>query len=438
MDITAVILAAGAGKRMKSSLPKVLHKIANASFLEIILNTLKELEVKDIRIVASEELKKHKDFENLSHNYKFTVHTQKKRLGTADALKCAVGAKEKKPILVLNGDTPFIEEETIVKLANTDSDVVCIGFKARAPKGYGRLITFGDDLIEIVEEKDLTSDQADITLCNSGIYLIQPEHARNLLEKVGSNNNAGEFYLTDIIKLAHTEGLKVSFVRTKEREVLGINDQRQKAYAETIMQSKLRKKALDAGVTIISPNTVFLSYDTKFGMDVYIHPFVVIGQGVEVGDNTEILSFSHIDSAIIGKNCKIGPYARIRPNTVISEDCRIGNFVEIKATKVGPGTKASHLSYIGDANIGENVNIGAGTIFCNFDGYSKHISNIGNDTFIGSNVALVAPISIGSGAIIGAGSVITEDVEDNSLAISRARQSNYHQKADIIRKNKGS
>ncbi len=438
MDITAVILAAGAGKRMKSSLPKVLHKIANVSFLEIILNTLNELEVRDIRIVASTELKQHKDFEALASRFSFKVYTQKKRLGTADALKCALHAKEAKPVLVLNGDTPLIEVSSIRKLVENDSDLTCIGFKARAPKGYGRLVTFGEDLVEIVEENDLVGDQGDITLCNSGIYMINPEHISNLLEKIKPDNSANEFYLPDIVKIAHYSGLRVSFIRARESEVAGINNQRQKAYAEIILQNKLRKKALDAGTTIISPNTVFFSFDTKFGTDVCIHPFVVIGPNVEIGDGTEILSFSHIDGAAIGKDCKIGPYARIRPNTIISENCKIGNFVEIKSTTVGGGTKASHLSYIGDAHIGENVNIGAGTIFCNFDGFSKHQSNIGADTFIGSNVALVAPINIGSGAIIGAGSVVTEDVKDNSLAISRARQSNYPQKAEIIRKNQGS
>ncbi len=441
MEITAVILAAGEGKRMKSSLPKVLHKIANSSFLEILLNTLSELRVKDIRVVASEELQKHTDFQILLERFKFKVCTQQKRLGTADALKCAVGPNEKQSILVLNGDTPLIEAKTIREVAHlvddSDSDVVCIGFKSRNPKGYGRLVTFGEDLIEIIEEKDLKGDQADIKLCNSGIYMLSPKHVSHLLDKIGSENQAKEFYLTDIIKIAHDASLKVSFLLAKEREAFGINDTRQKAYAETIMQGRLRKRAMEAGVTLISPNTVFLSYDTKFGMDVSIAPFVVIGANVAIGDNTEILSFSHIDGATIGSNCKIGPYARIRPNTAISENCRIGNFVEIKATSVGAGTKASHLSYIGDASIGENVNIGAGAIFCNFDGISKHQSTIGSGTFVGSNVALVAPINIGNGAIIGAGSVITEDVEDNSLAIARARQSNFHQKAEIIRKNKG-
>jgi bifunctional UDP-N-acetylglucosamine pyrophosphorylase/glucosamine-1-phosphate N-acetyltransferase len=441
VDITAIILAAGEGKRMKSSFPKVLHKVANASFLEILLNTLSELRVKDIRIVASEDLQAHPNFQDLKDKFKFKVRIQKERLGTADALKYGIEPNEKNPILVLNGDTPLIEAETIRKVAHivddTDSDILCIGFKAKNPKGYGRLITFGEDLIEIIEEKDLKGNQVDIDLCNSGIYMLSPKHVSELLNKIGSENQAKEFYLTDIIKIAHDSGLKVSFLLTKENEAFGINDMKQKAYAEKIMQKKLRCKALEAGVTFASPDTTFLSYDTKFGTDVLIAQFVVIGPGVKIGDGVQIMSFSHIEGATIGENCKIGPYARIRPDTTIEKDCRVGNFVEVKATHIKSGSKASHLSYIGDASIGKNVNIGAGTIFCNFDGFSKHQSTIGDSTFIGSNVALVAPINVGNGAIIGAGSVVTEDVEDNSLAIARARQSNFRQKAGMIRKNKG-
>jgi bifunctional UDP-N-acetylglucosamine pyrophosphorylase/glucosamine-1-phosphate N-acetyltransferase len=440
MNITAIILAAGAGKRMMSSCPKVLHKIANASFLEIILNTLTKLKIKDIRIVVSDELEGHADFQKLKAKFHFTSHKQKKRLGTADALKCAINGKETDPIVVLNGDAPLIKASTIKSLyANiiaNSVDVTCVGFKTKNPKGYGRMITFGNDLIEILEQKDLNADQESIAMCNSGIYMINPLHIKTLLNKVSSDNKANEFYLTDIVKIAHAEGLKVSFIQAKESEVIGINNQKQKASAELIMQNRLRRKALLKGVTMVSPETAFLSYDTEIGTDVFLHPFVVIGPNVKIGSGTEIFSFSNIDGAIIGENCKVGPHARIRPHTTIESGCKIGNFVEIKASRLGHGTKVSHLAYIGDADMGEKVNIGAGAIFCNYDGYVKHTVNIGKETFIGANVSLVAPISIGSGAIIGAGSVITEDVGDNSLAISRARQTNYHQKAEVIRKKK--
>ncbi|MDF3048001.1 MAG: UDP-N-acetylglucosamine diphosphorylase/glucosamine-phosphate N-acetyltransferase [Candidatus Midichloriaceae bacterium] len=440
MNITAIILAAGAGKRMKSSCPKVLHKIANASFLEIILNTLTKLKVKDIRIVVSDELENHADVQKLKTKFHFSCHKQKKRLGTADALKCAINGEESNSIVVLNGDAPLIKGATIKSLyesnINNSVDVTCVGFKTKNPKGYGRMITFGTDLIEILEQKDLNPDQESINICNAGIYMINPAYIQNLLNKVSSDNKANEFYLTDIIKIAHAEGLKVSFVQAREREVIGINNQKQKASAELIMQNRLRKRALLKGVTMISPETVFLSYDTEIGSDVFLHPFVVIGPNVKIGAGTEIFSFSNIDGAAIGENCKVGPHVRIRPYTTIENGCKVGNFVEVKASKLGSGTKVSHLAYIGDADMGEKVNIGAGAIFCNYDGYVKHSVSIGSETFIGANVSLVAPISIGSRAIIGAGSVITEDVGDNSLAISRARQTNYHQKAEVIRKKK--
>lgn len=437
MDITAVILAAGYGKRMKSNLPKVLHKVANCSFLEVILATLTELGVKEIRVVASEELKDHKEYKTLQERFKFSTRIQKERLGTAHALDCGISEKETNPILVLSGDAPLITPITIREMVHNfednSLDIMCLAFKPKNPYGYGRLVTYEEDIMEIVEEKDLRPDQKDLKLCNSGIYVIHQDKAKELLKRVKNINQSKEYYLPDIVKLSHEDGGKVSYIVTNEREVIGVNDNLQKAVVEKVMQTRLRKKALDAGVTLIAPETVFLSFDTTFGSDVIVHPFVVFAKGVTVADNTEILSFSHIDSASIGSNCKVGPYTRIRPGTVIKDDCRLGNFVEIKATTMDEGSKASHLSYIGDAEIGKSVNIGAGTIFCNFDGYSKHQTTIGDNTFVGSNSALLAPLNIGSDAIIGAGSVITEDVEDNALAIARSRQTNFKQKADLIR-----
>ncbi len=441
MDITAVILAAGYGKRMKSNLPKVLHKIANCSFLEIILSTLTELGVSDIRIVASNELQANKEYKTLQERFKFSTHIQKERLGTANALDTAVSKDEKNPILVLSGDSPLITTTTIREMVHdfedNNLDILCLAFKPKNPRGYGRLVTFERDILEIVEEKDLRPDQRDIKLSNSGVYVISPSKAKYLLSKVTNNNQAKEYYLPDIVKISLNEGGRVSYITTSEKEVLGVNDNGQKAQAERVMQTRLRNKALEAGVTFIAPETVFLSFDTEFGADVVVHPFVIFSKGVKIADNSEILSFSHIDSASIGSNCKVGPYTRIRTGTVVGNDCRLGNFVEIKATKMDDCSKASYLSYRGDAKIGKSVNIGAGTVLCNFDGYSKHQTVIGDNTLIGSNSALIAPISIGSDAIVGAGSVITEDVEDKALAIARARQTNFHQKAELIKKKKG-
>ena len=435
VDITVIILAAGQGRRMKSSIPKVLHKVANASFLELILITIKKLNIKDVRVVASKALQAHASFKQLAKKYGFTTLIQKEARGTADAVGCAVKTNDAKPILILNGDCPLIRVKTIQRIYNTyinnELDLLCTAFNTKNPTGYGRLVTFGNDLIEIVEEKDLQDEQSKITLCNGGTYLISAHHAINLVGKITNNNVAKEFYLTDIVKHAHSEGLKISFINTKALEILGINNPLQKAKVEHLIQQRLKNKAFKNGVTFISPETVYLSYDTEFGVDVILHPFIVIGPNVAIMSNTEVFSFSDIADSTIGKNCKIGPHARLRGNNVIGDDVKIGNFVEVKASKIANNTKASHLTYIGDALIGKEVNIGAGTIFCNFDGYNKHQSTIGDNVFVGSNVALIAPVTVGRNAKIGAGSVITEDVEENQLAIVRVRQSNFKQKSGL-------
>ncbi len=437
MQPTVVILAAGQGKRMNSNIPKVMHKIAGMPMLEVLLDTLANIKAKEIRVVSSDDLLGYAPFMELKEKYKFETNIQKDRHGTADALKIAMKAKAKTPVLVMCGDAPLIKQETIEKMIKhyneSDAKLLCLGFKAKDPHGYGRLISFEKDLLEIVEEKDATLEQRSISICNSGVFIIDNSIIDEVLSKITNSNSAGEYYLTDSVKIANKLGYQCTYFIASEKEVMGINDRSQLSKAEKFIQNRLRVKHMKAGVTMIDPNTVFLSIDTKIGRDVIIHPNVFIGIGVEIDNGAEILSFSHVDGSYIGENCKVGPFARIRPKTQLEKGSRIGNFVETKAIKIGKNTKASHLSYLGDGQIGENSNIGAGTIFCNYDGYSKHTTSIGSETFIGSNTALVAPVKVGDRAIIGAGSVITEDVDSDALSIARARQVNFSQKAELIR-----
>lgn len=439
-NLSAIILAAGKSKRMKSSTPKALHKLAGFSFLEILLMKLQNLEISEVMIVSSNELEAHEDFKKLQNKYKFNSIIQKEQNGTGGAVKVALKHKFKNPFFVLNVDAPLIKEESLASSIETfkekELDILTLGFKTKRPTGYGRLVTYDDDLVDIIEEKDATDEQRKIQNCNSGIYLINNKVALDVVNKIDNKNKQNEYYLTDIVKIGNSQGLKVSFKLIAKSEVLNANDVKQKAELETILQKQLRSKFQERGITLIQPETIFFSYDTEIGDESIIHPFCVFGTEVKIGNKAEILPFSHIAGASIANNVSVGPFSRIRPNTIIGDNSKIGNFVEIKSTKVANNVKASHLSYIGDASIEEGVNIGAGTIFCNYDGYSKHKSKIGKNTFIGSNTALVAPINIGNNAIIGAGSVITEDVEDNALSIARARQVNFKQKADLIRNKK--
>jgi bifunctional UDP-N-acetylglucosamine pyrophosphorylase/glucosamine-1-phosphate N-acetyltransferase len=373
-------------------------------------------------------------------SYEFECYEQKEQLGTAHALGAALHKKPSGPVLVLNGDVPFVSLDTINKMIEiftaTHSVLLTLGFKAKNPYGYGRMVTYAEDLIDIVEEASATLEQKLIDLCNAGIYLFDHKYVNELLKRIDNNNSKGEYYLTDVVKISNQLGYKCTYHVGSEDELIGVNDKLQLAYAEEVLQNKLREAALKLGVTMIDPKSVFLSVDTVFGRDVVLHPNVIIGGGVEMGDNVEILPFSCIEGTKIGDNSTVGPFARVRSGTELKGGNRIGNFVEVKAAKLGKGVKACHLSYIGDANVGQNTNIGAGTIFCNYDGFAKHVANVGSDVFIGSNSALVAPVNIGSSAIIGAGSTITEDVEEDALSIARARQVNYHQKAELIRSKK--
>jgi bifunctional UDP-N-acetylglucosamine pyrophosphorylase/glucosamine-1-phosphate N-acetyltransferase len=305
------------------------------------------------------------------------------------------------------------------------ADLSILGFNTSDPLNYGRLIIGADNEVsEVVEEKDCSPSQKEIKICNAGIYCGSSKLIFSLLSKLTNQNASNEFYLTDIVKLSRLEGLKTCFVKSTSFETRGINSRRDLANAEMYFQEKLREKALNNGVTLIDPSTIYLSHDTVIGQDTVIQPNVIIGPSVEIGENVDILSFSHLEGCTLAQGSKVGPFARIRPGTIIEENVKIGNFVEIKKSVFKKGAKANHLSYIGDALVGAQSNIGAGTVFCNYDGVSKHSTEIGENAFIGSNSSLVAPLKIGSNTLVGSGSVITKDVPNNALAISRPAQKN--------------
>ncbi|MGH6679180.1 MAG: bifunctional UDP-N-acetylglucosamine diphosphorylase/glucosamine-1-phosphate N-acetyltransferase GlmU, partial [Bradyrhizobium sp.] len=330
-------------------------------------------------------------------------------------------------LLVAFGDTPLISAATFERLRTPLKDgaaLAVLGFRAADPTGYGRLLMAGDRLVAIREHADASAEERRIELCNAGIMAFSGCTALEILDKIGNANSKGEYYLVDAVAIVREMGLEAVVIETGEDEVRGINTKAQLAEAEAVMQARLRKAALDAGVTMIAPDTVYLSADTSFGKDVTIEPFVVIGPGVSIADGAVIHAFSHLVQASIGKGASVGPYARLRPGTSLGEGVRIGNFVETKAATLQAGVKVNHLSYIGDAEIGAHSNIGAGTITCNYDGFFKHKTLIGTQAFIGSNSSLVAPVKIGDGAYVGSGSVITKDVPGDAMAVERSQQSN--------------
>jgi len=428
--LSIIVLAAGKGTRMKSDLPKVMHKVAGREMLNMVIDEASRLHPQDISIVISEEFSEFSQKiigEHLSDKISFAL--QKERQGTAHAV--AIGLKNLKKsadkILILYGDTPLIEEKTLrAMLKKIDEAALCVlGFECESHNAYGRLVVdVNGNLEKIIEFKDASAKEKQISLCNSGVVAVQGAWLEKLLAKVKNENAAGEFYLTDIVGIACEMGLKCGFIQTEETEVLGVNSRFELANIENIKQNNLRKKHMDAGVTLLDPQSVYFSFDTKISHDVLINPHVVFGRNVVIEKNVEIKSFSHIDGAEIASGAVVGPFARIRPETKIGENARIGNFVEIKKSSIKKGAKINHLSYIGDSEIGREANIGAGVITCNYDGYSKFKTQIGDGVFVGSNSALIAPVIIGDGAVIGAGSVITQDVLAEDLAVSRACQSN--------------
>jgi bifunctional UDP-N-acetylglucosamine pyrophosphorylase / glucosamine-1-phosphate N-acetyltransferase len=423
-----VVLAAGEGTRMRSHLPKVLHPVAGQSLLAHVLQAspsgagarLAVVIGPDHQAVADEIKRIRPDAE---------IFVQRERLGTAHAVLAARAAIARgvDDLLVAFGDTPLISAETFARLRaplKNGADLAVLGFRAADPTGYGRLLMQGERLVAIREQADASEAERKITLCNAGVMAFDGHQALQVLEKIGNANSKREYYLVDAVEIIGHMGLEAVVIETSEDEVRGINTKAQLAEAESVMQARLRKAAMDAGVTLIAPETVFLAADTTFGTDVTIEPFVFIGPGVSIGDGAVIHSFSHIVQSSIGKKASVGPYARMRPGSSLGEGAKIGNFVEIKASTLEAGVKANHLAYIGDAEVGANSNIGAGTITCNYDGFSKHKTTIGKEAFVGTNSSLVAPVRIGDRAYIGSGSVITKDVPDDAMAIERSPQTN--------------
>jgi bifunctional UDP-N-acetylglucosamine pyrophosphorylase / glucosamine-1-phosphate N-acetyltransferase len=422
-----VILAAGRGTRMNSALPKVLHQVAGRSMLGHVLALAKSVEGADIAVVVGPGMDEvGAEVKRLAPGAQ--VFLQESQLGTAHAVLSARPALQRHTgdVIVLYADTPLIHVSTLSRLhaaLNEGSGVAVLGFEARDPTGYGRLITVGETtLLAIREHKDSSPEERKITLCNSGVLAFRLPDLLGVLGRIGNANAKGEYYLTDSVEIARADGAHAAVVRCSESEVLGVNSRAQLAAAERIWQDRARVAAMDNGATLISPETVFFSYDTVIGRDVIVEPHVVFGPGVTIADGAEIKAFCHFEGAAIGANARIGPFARLRPGANLAARVHIGNFVEVKNSTLGVGAKANHLSYLGDGLVGAGANVGAGTIFCNYDGFFKHKTEVGEGAFIGSNTSLVAPVKIGDGAYIGSGSVITKDVAPGALALERGAQ----------------
>ena len=422
----AIVLAAGEGTRMRSRTPKVLHTIGNRTLLEHVLSTAMAAGSAEIAVVLGPD---HDAVAKEARRVapQVAIFKQTERLGTAHAVLSAREALAAKPadVLVMFGDTPLIQVDTLARLRGALADgaaVAVLGFTPADPTGYGRLITDATGLAAIREHKDASEAEHAIGFCNGGLMALAGEHALAILARIGNSNANREYYLTDAVAIARDMGLNAVAIETSEDDVRGINTKAQLAEAEAVLQQRLRAAAMEAGVTMVAPETVFLSSDTKFGKDVTIEPNVVFGPGVTVEDGAVIRAFSHVEGAHVGKGARVGPFARLRPGAQLGTDVHIGNFVEIKAATIEDGAKANHLAYIGDARVGAGANIGAGTITCNYDGYGKHKTDIGAGAFIGTNSSLVAPVKIGDGAYIGSGSVITKDVPAEALALGRGQQ----------------
>jgi bifunctional UDP-N-acetylglucosamine pyrophosphorylase/glucosamine-1-phosphate N-acetyltransferase len=425
MTISLIILAAGQGTRMNSDLPKVLHKLAGAPLLVHAMAAGQSLSPDRTVIVAghgAEAVGK----AALGFDDTATVVVQEDQLGTAHAVAQAAPALAGATgdAIVLYGDTPFIRPETLAAMRELRARhaIVVLGFEARDPGRYGRLIAQGEALDRIVEFKDAAPEERAITLCNSGVICADIELLLDLVAGVGNGNAAGEYYLTDIVELARARGLSAGVVICPEAETLGVNTRAQLAEAEATFQARARTEAMENGVTLTAPETTFFAFDTVVGRDATIAPNVVFGPGVTIESGAEIRAFCHLEGCHISRGATVGPFARLRPGAELAEDVHVGNFVELKNAVLDQGVKVGHLTYLGDAHIGEHTNIGAGTITCNYDGVFKHRTEIGRNTFIASNTMLVAPVKVGDGAMTASGSVITADLPAEALGIGRARQ----------------
>ena len=425
-SLTAIVLAAGKGTRMRSDLPKVLHKVAGRTMLGHVLAAVREAGATRVGVVA-EPGRADVAAEIERQAPGAGVFAQAERLGTAHAVLAARAllAEAADDVIVAFGDTPLVTAETFTRLRAplaAGAAVAVLAFETETPTGYGRVLTEGERVVAIREEKDASPAERQVRLCNAGLMALGGAHALRLLERIGNDNAAGEYYLPDAVALAVADGLTVAVVPVDEPEAQGVNDRVQLAAAEAVVQARLRRAALLGGATLAAPETVFFSHDTVLGRDVTVEPNVVFGPGVTVADGCTVRAFAHLTDVRLEAGVKIGPFVRMRGGAVLEQGAEIGNFVELKNTRMGPGAKAAHLTYLGDAEVGAKANVGAGTITCNYDGVFKHRTSIGAGAFIGSNSALVAPVAIGAGALVAAGSVITQDVPEGALAVARGRQ----------------
>jgi bifunctional UDP-N-acetylglucosamine pyrophosphorylase/glucosamine-1-phosphate N-acetyltransferase len=435
MTATAIILAAGLGTRMKSAVPKTLHPIAGRPMLQHLLDSCRQVFDRIVVVIGpgmdqlAEACAPHE------------VVVQHDRLGTAHAALQAEAlfgpGGEGHEVAVLYADNPLISARTLGRLlarrGEGDVGLALLAMRPADPARYGRVLTEAGYVTGIVEYADATAEQREIRLCNAGVLCAEAGQMRQWLQSVQPNNAKGEYYLTDLVTLANTTGRKVASIEAAEDELRGINSRAELAAAEASVQRHLRLAAMEAGVTLVAPETVFFSFDTRIEADVTVEPNVVFGPGVVIQAGARIRAFSHLEGCHVGPDAIIGPYARLRPGTVIGTNAHVGNFVELKATHLGNGAKANHLSYLGDSEIGARTNIGAGTITCNYDGTNKHRTSVGEDAFIGSNSVLVAPVTIGNGAFTTAGSVITQNVEPDAMAFARASQVNKPGRAAAFR-----
>lgn len=436
--IAAVILGAGKGERMNSRLPKVLHRIGNRPMVLYALDAARAAGAEACVVVAGPGMA------GVAEAVApVPIAVQAEPRGTADAVKAARGwiEPEADTVLILYGDTPLIRPQTleamIARRREGSHAVVVLGFRPADPGGYGRLVCGGDGSLEaIVEAGDASAEQRKIRLCNSGVIAVDGAVLFDLVDTVGSDNAKSEYYLTDIVGIARRRGRTSSVVEAGPDELLGINSREELAAAERSFQQRMRRAAMAGGATLTDPGSVWFSYDTVLGRDVTIGPQVVFGPGVSVGDDVEIKGFCHIEGAAIARGAAVGPFARLRPGAELQEGTKVGNFVEVKNAVLKPDAKANHLAYVGDAEVGAGANIGAGAITCNYDGFRKARTVIGDGAFIGSNSALVAPVSIGERAIVGAGSTIDRDVEANALALTRADHTTVPEGAAKIRRRK--
>lgn len=447
-ELLSIILAAGEGTRMRSGMPKVLHRVGGLPIVGHVVRAAIGAGSSKIAVITGPGHDSVREaIGELAPDVRFFEQTERKGTAHAATMARELFADVEGYVAVIYGDHPLLRESNfdgILQRLNEGWDAAILGFEPKDPTGYGRFITEGDRLLAIREHKDASEEERRIGLCNACILAFRAGVFRDLVGKVQPNNAQGEYYVTDLVELANRAGYRVGYAVAPERDVMGVNDRAQLARAEALFQEVRRDDFMAAGVTLHDPKTVYFSYDTQIARDVVIEPSVVFGPGVSVGEGTVIHAFSHIEGATIGANASVGPFARLRPEANLEDGAKVGNFVEVKKSRIGRGAKVNHLTYIGDADVGAKANIGAGTVTCNYDGVNKAKTTIGANAFIGSNSSLVAPVTVGEGAYVASGSVITRNVEADALALGRARQENkagyaskLRARAEAIKKSKG-